>query len=282
MDTQQAQTGARVQEQSKGRRIAFRVVAILVALFILAQMVFGLLEIVFMWFPAETVADMFDEKASNIALHRTHFMAIGILAWGIVLSMLLQLRKPERRVAPMLLVVGAAIGGTIVFGLSGTLSEWLIEEILAVAIPVSLVVFLHPSRYELFTRPHFEQPLAWMAVLAAASWLVYIVDNAWTQFTNAAGDPHAEMEHWGIAALMGIVLSVAAFLGASDKTGWRFTGWYAALGSVIFGVHSLVFPGLASALPAIWAVAAILWGIVFAAMIVQKSRTDATTQTTAA
>ncbi len=108
-------------QPSKKRRIAFRVVATLVALFILAQQIFGLMELIFMWFPAETVAGMFEEEVSFIVLHRAHFMAIGIIAWAVVPSMLVQLRKPERRVAPMVLVVAIALGATIVYGLSGTL-----------------------------------------------------------------------------------------------------------------------------------------------------------------
>ncbi len=262
---------------SKKRRIAFGVVATLVALLILAQQVFGLMELVFMWLPAETVAEMFEEETSFIVLHRAHFMAVGIIAWAVVLSMLVQLRKPERRVAPMLLVVVTALGATIVYGLSGTLSEWLIEEIALVVVPVSLVVLLHPSRDRLFSKPAFDQPLAGFAALAAAPWLVYIVDNAWTQFTNAAGDPHAEMEHWATAALMGTVIVVGAFLGSSDHPGRGLTAAIAAGGSVVFGVHSLVFHGLASALPMFWAVLAILWGIGYGAMFIRRSRGVTTT-----
>lgn len=255
---------------SKRRRIAFGVVATLVALFILAQQIFGLMELVFMWFPAETVAEMFEEETSFIVLHRAHFMAIGVVAWAVVSSMLVQLRKPERRVAPMVLVVAIAIGATVVYGLSGTLNEWLIEEIAVVVVPISLVVFLHPSRDRLFSRPGFDRPLAGFAALAAAPWLVYIVDNAWTQVTNAAGDTHAEMEHWATAALMGIVIVVAAFLGSSDHPGRGLTAGIAVGGSVIFGVHSMVFPGLASSLPMFWAVLAILWGIGFGAMMIRR------------
>ncbi len=257
---------------SKKRRIAFGVVATLVALFILAQQIFGLMELVLMWLPAETVAEMFEEETSFIGLHRAHFMAIGIIAWAIVPSMLVQLRKPERRVAPMVLVMAIAFGATIVFGLSGNLSDWLVEEIALVVVPVSLVVMLHPSRGRLFSKPAFDRPLAGFAALAAAPWLVYIVDNAWTQYTNAAGDTHAEMEHWALAALMGIVIVVAAFLGSSDHPGRGLTAAIACGGSVVFGVHSLVFPGLASSLPMFWAVLAILWGIGYGAMFIRRSR----------
>lgn len=267
---------------SKRRRVTFRVVAAVVALWVLATNIFGLMEIIVMWLPTETVASMFEEETPFIDLHRAHFMAIGILAWAIVLSMLVQLRKPEHRVAPMLLLAAAALGATIVYGLSGTLSAWLIEEIAMVLVPIALVVLLHPSRDRLFSRPEFDRPLAGLALLAAVPWLVYIVDNAWTQFTNAAGDTHAEMEHWATAALMGIVIVAAAFLGSSDHPGRGLTAWIAVGGSVIFGVHSLVFPGLASSLPGIWAGAVILWGIGFGAMMIRRSRADATVAWTSA
>lgn len=263
-------------QPSTGRTIAFRVVAILVSLWLLAMNVFGLMEVVLMWLPAETLASMLDESASELSIHRAHFMAIGILSWAAVLSMLVQLRKPERRVAPMLLLVAIALGAAVVYGLSGTLNAWLIEEIAFLVAPVALVVLLHPSRAELLAKPSFRRPLAGAATLASVPWMVFIVENARSQFTNAAGDSHAAVEHWATAALMGVVIVAAAFLGSSDHSGWRLTGGLAVGGSVVFGVHSLVYAGLASALPAVWAVAAILWGIAFGAMLVRRARADAT------
>lgn len=262
----------KLDQPSRGRMITFRVVTALVALWLLALNLLGLMELVFEWLPEDTLASMFDEFD---AIHRTHYLAIGIISWALVLSILVQLRKPERRFAPMLLLAGAAIGGTIVYGLSGTLGEWLIEEIAMVLVPVALVLILHPYKDRLFSMPSFDRLMAGMAALAAIPWLVFIVDNAWNQFENLSGDPHAEMEHWATAALLGIVVGLAAFLGASGKTGWRLTGWIAAGGSVVFGAHALVFSGLPSSLSAFWAILAIVWGIAFAVMIVRRSRASA-------
>lgn len=258
--------------ESNPRRIAFQVVVTLVALLILALNVFALMELVLMWLPAETVADVFEEETSFITLHRTHFMAIGVLAWAVVASIIVQLRRPRRRVAPMLLLMTAAVGGAIVYGLSGTLGEWLVEELALVVVPISLVVVLHPRRDRLFIRPRFDRSMLALAGLAALPWAVYVVDNAWAQFVNLAGDTHAEMEHWATAALMGIVILVAGVLGSSNHSGWRLTGWIAAGGSAVFGLHSFVFPGGASALPTIWAVLAVAWGVAFGGMIVRRSR----------
>lgn len=267
----EALTGG-ADQASRGRMIAYRVVTALVALWLLALNLLALMELVLEWLPEDTLSSMFDDEFAVI--HRTHYMAIGIIAWALVISILVQLRKPERRIAPMLLVAGAAIGGTIVYGLSGTLGEWLTEEIAMVLVPVALVLILHPYKDRLFSVPSFDRLMAGMAALATIPWLVFIVDNAWNQFQNLSGDPHAEMEHWATAALLGIVISLAAFLGASDKPGWRLTGWIAAGGSAIFGVHALVFPDLPSALPPFWAVLAIVWGIAFAVMIVRRSGAD--------
>ena len=263
-------------QRSKGKRITSRVVITIVVLWFLVLNAFPLLELFLMWLPAETLADMFAEGDTSELIHRTHFMAVGVMGWALALSLVVQLRKPELRVAPMMLVVAGAIGGTIVFALSGTFGEWLLEEIALVLIPVGLVVLVHPARDQLFTKPRFDRTMGGMAALAAAPWLVYIAHNAWSQLQNAPGDPHADPEHWAIAALMGIFIGVAALLGSTDKPGWRITAWIAVGGSVIFGVHSLLFPGLASALPAPWAGAAILWGIGFGALIIRRSRDRAT------
>lgn len=264
------------ENPSTGRRVAFRVVLALVSLLLLAALAFGLLELVLMWLPAESLAGMFDEEASDLTLHRTHFLAIGVNAWAMVLALSVQWRKPERRIAPMLLLIAAAIGGTIVYGLSGTLSEWLVEEIATIAIPIALLAVLHPGRDRLFQRPDFDRPMLGLSALAGFPWLVYIVDNARTQFVDLAGDPHAEPEHWATAALMGILLAVAAFLGSSTHPGWRLTGWIASGGTFVFAAHSLVFPGLASALPGFWAIAAVVWSVAFAVALVRRPASEAT------
>lgn len=263
---------ANAEQPSKARRITFRIAATIVALWLLTIGAFGLIELVAMWLPGETILEIVDGDPPNALIHRTHFLAIGIVAWTVVPSILVQLRRPERRVAPMLLLAVWALGSLLVYGLSGTVNEWLIEEVVFVAIPVGLVMWLHPKRDEFFERPVFDRPMAYLAGAAAIPWLVYAVDNAGLQLNNVAGDPHAAMEHWATAALMGIIISAAAFLGSSDHTGWRLPAWIAGGASVIFGVHSLVFPGLASALPTSWAIAAIVWGFVFGGAVLRRSR----------
>lgn len=252
---------------SRARRIAFRVLAILTSLLLLLYFVFALTEVVLMWLPDETLSSMLDEDFAEIAPHRSHFMSVGIVAWAAVLGLLVQLRRPERRVAPLLQLLVVVVSGAVVYGLSGTAGEWLVEEGTILA-PVLLLVFLHPRARQLLRRPGFDRPLAGLATVAAVPWAVYLVVNARLQLLDAAGDPHADMEHWATAALMAIVIVACAFLGASDHAGWRLPAWTAAAAATIFGAHSLVFPGLASGLSTFWAVAAIAWGVAFGARVV--------------
>lgn len=263
---QEGLTGT-TEPPSKARRVAFRVLAVFTSLWLLALSIFGLLELVLMWLPLETISSIVGEDFSEDAVHRTHFISVGIVAWTAVLAILVQLRKPERRVAPMLQLMAIAVGAAVLFALSGTLGDWLLQEA-TILVPALLLAWLHPSRHELFTKPAFDRSMAGLAALATVPWAWYIVDNARLQLISA--DSHAEMEHWATAALMAIVLSVCAFLGSSDHAGWRLPAWIAAGASVIFGVHSLVFPGLPSALPAAWAGAAILWGVAYGVGIIRR------------
>jgi len=263
------------QGPSKGRRIVFRVLAAVTALWLLAAHVFGLLELVLMWLPDQTLSAMFEEDVPNIAAHRTHFVSVGILAWAVVLAIAAQLRRPERRVAQMLQLLAITIGAAVVYALSGTAGEWLVEEG-TLLLPVALLVLLHPRARDFWRKPGFDHLLARLAAVAAIPWAVFIVVNGRQQLLNVAGDSHAEMEHWATAALMGIVIVVSAFLGSSDHDGWRLPAWVAAAASVVYGVHSLVFPGLASALALVWAVAAIAWGVAFVAAVVRRSRATKT------
>lgn len=110
------------------------------------------------------------------------------------------------------------------------------------------------------------------AVVGAIPWAVYALAQARLQLANAPSDPHAGLEHWGMSFLMAAGIMICAMVGASDHDGWQLPAWTAALVSILFGVHSLVFPGLASGLPTPWASAAVVWGVVYAAALVRRSR----------
>ena len=266
---------AEVQEEggSRARRIAFRVLAVLTSLLVVTLMIFAVTEVVFMWLPWDTLMSLIDDLPAADEIHRGHMNIAGIIAWALVLGVVVQLRKPERRVAPMLQAVGIVVAGAVVYGLSGTLGEWLAEEVILL-VPVLLLAVLHPRARDLVRCPRTDRTMGALVGVAAVPWLVFAVDHALLQWRNAAGDPHAGMEHWATAALLAVVILWCGLLGSSDHPGWRLPAWIAALASIEYGVHSMVFPDVASAAATLWAVGAMLWGAGFAVATVGRSRRD--------
>lgn len=259
---------------SRGHRITFRIFSGMTALFMLAVFVFGLLELVIMWLPDETLLSMGrDDEAypGGLLVHRSHFMAIGLVAWTVVPAVLVQVRKPWRRVAPMVVAVVMGLAGLVAFGLDGTLMAWVTEDLLLI-LPIFVLAALHPRVRDLFRRPNFHPEMIRWGVIGAVPWAVYALMQAQLQFRPAPGDVHAGIEHWGTAFLMAVAVISCAVTGASDHDGWRLPAWTAALASVLFGAHSLVFPGLASGLPLVAAVGAVAWGVVYAVALVRRSR----------
>lgn len=253
------------------RRIVFRVVAWVTSLEVVVLFSFGLMEVVFMWLPDAAVVSVFDDVTAADLVHRGHFNSVGIVSWALVLAVLVQLRKPHERVAAMLLAVAVVLAGTVVYGLSGSVGDWLLEEI-ALLVPVLLLASLHPRAGELIRRPRLDRNMVGLVAAAVVPWSVFAFTQAQLQWRNVAGDPHAEMEHWATSALMAIVIVLAGLIGSTDHAGWRLPAWVAALASIDYGLHSLVFPDVASAASTMWAVAAIVWGCVYAVAFVRRSR----------
>ncbi len=141
---------------SRARRIAFRVLAVLTSLLVSIFMIFAVTEVVFMWLPWETLMSLIDDLPAADEIHRGHMNIAGIIAWALVLGVVVQLRKPERRVAPMLQAVGIVVAGAVVYGLSGTLGEWLVEEV-TLLVPVLLLALLHPRAQDLVRCPRTDR-----------------------------------------------------------------------------------------------------------------------------
>lgn len=256
---------------SKTRRVAFRVLAALTALWVLAMSIFALMEIVLMWLPGNTLLSMIDDLTPADLAHRAHYMNAGVIAWAVVLGVCVQLRRPARREAPMLHALAIGLGASVLFALSGSLADWLLEEA-TLLVPLLLLGFLHPRARQLIRMPRWDRDMTVLAAVAAVPWLIFAFTQAQLQWRNVAGDVHAEVEHWAAAALMALVVVACAVIGSTTRSGWRLTAWIAALASVNYGLHSLVFAEQASTASTPWAIAVIAWGVVYAASIIRRSR----------
>lgn len=256
---------------SRTRRIAFHIVSWLMALGVLVLFIFGLMELVLMWLPDQALMSMIDDLTAADLQDRGHFNSIGIVAWAFVPAVVVQVRRPQRRVAAMLLAVAVVVVAAVVYGLSGSLRDWLIEDV-GLLVPVLLLAVLHPRAAELVRRPRWDATMGGLVALAVVPWLVYAFGQAQLQWRNAAGDTHAGLEHWAVSALMAVTIVLAGLIGATDHAGWRLPAWFAALASMEYGFHSLVFPDVPSNAPTLWAVTLVAWGGAYAAAIIRRSR----------
>lgn len=116
--------------------------------------------------------------------------------------------------------------------------------------------------------------MATLAVLAAVPWLALAAVQTLHQWRNGTGDIHAEPEHWAAVGVMALAIAAAGLIGSSDRAGWRLPAWFAVVGSLAYGAHSLAFPSATSAASTVWAIAIILWGIAYGVSIVRRRRRE--------
>lgn len=253
--------------RSKVRNVAFKGLVILFSLVLIAG--FNLLFVLFAvtWLPDATYLAILDEGPAQLA-HRVHASILPLVVWIILIGVVVQLRRPEDRLAPLLMALVVPIIGNLVDVTIG------LFEFGASQIPVIFVVLialLHPRARELVRIPRLNGLMAGLTAAAAAAWIPFAYGQAQLQLLAVPGDPHAEMEHWKLMAQFALILVVWALIGASDYRGWRITAWVAGLGSAWYGLQSLLFPSAsAAALP--WAIAAVGWGIAYIFVAERRAR----------
>lgn len=252
------------------RAIAFKVVVVLSALFILAGFNLVFLMIVVSWLPAEMYLGIIGDPAVELLPHRMHDSINPVLAWSLLIGIVVQLRRPVQRQAPLLMVAAFPIVLTIVEVATGTFS---FMENLPPYVIFSLLVLLHPRTRDLIRFQRMDRVMTALTVGAAAAWLPFAYAQMELQALGIAGDPHALKDHWSRMAIFAGLIVVWAFLGSSDRPGWRITAWVTGLASAWYGLQSIVFGGAsAAALP--WAIGAVVWGAAFIAAAERRARSS--------
>lgn len=255
----------------KVKRGVFFGVSGLTGAWLLVMLGFGLAFPVLAWFPDDTLFSLMDDVDPAALTHRLHELTVGVFSWALVLGVILQLHKPEKKVAPLLAALAVPVVLSTVEILNG---NFVIADTLLLLVPILAVGLLHPTRRDLVRVGRFEPTLAGLTAIAAVPWVVFALGQTRLQRVDVSGDVHAEAGHWGLMAGFGILVLVWGLIGASDRTGWRIAGFLAALSSVLYGFHSLLFPEVASAASTVWAIAAVLWGVVFGAAVWRRSGVD--------
>lgn len=254
---------------SKLKRGVFFGVTGLTGALLVAMLGLGLAFPLLAWFPADTLFSLMDDIDPAALTHRLHELTVGVFSWAVVLGMVLQLHKPERKVAPLLAALAVPVVLSVVEIFNG---NFVLADTLPLLVPILAVGVLHPTRRELARVGRFDPTLAGLTALASVPWVVFALGQTRLQRVGVTGDVHAEAGHWGLMAAFGILVLVWGLIGASDRPGWRITGFMAALSSMLFGLHSLLFSEAASSASPGWAIAAIIWGAVYGGAASRRER----------
>lgn len=254
---------------SKVRRRTFYGMAGLTTALLIVMLGFGLSFPVLAWLPDSTLFALMDDIEPDALAHRLHELVVGVFSWVLLLSVALQFRKPERKVAPLLQGLSIPVVLSVVEMVNG---NFVLVETLPLLLPLLVLAVLHPAAGELIRPGRFDARLAGLTALAAVPWALFAVGQAGLQQLNITGDTHAEAGHWGLVSGFAVLLVVWGLIGASDRPGWRITALITAVSSVFYGAHSLLFPESASAAPIGWATAVIAWGAVYGVAAWRRER----------
>lgn len=258
-------TGAKV------KRGVFFAIAGATGVFMIAVLGFGLAFPVLAWFPDGLVLALFSDVEPDALAHRLHELTIGLFSWVLLLGVVLQLHRPEQRVAPLLGAVAIPVVLSVLEIVNG---NFVLVDTAPLLFPLLLIGLLHPGKKGLVRPGRFHRVLAVLTAVAAVPWVVFAVGQAGLQQLSVAGDAHAEAGHWGLMAGFAILVLMWGLIGASNLPGRRITGFVAALASLCYGLHSLIFPDGASAAGVGWAIAAIAWGAAYGATTWRREGVD--------
>jgi hypothetical protein len=84
------------------RRIAFRVAIAAASLFVLVALLFACPLIAVNWFPNDVLLAVRTDLVAGDEVHRLHSLALGVIAWGMLVGIVLQAHRPERKISALL------------------------------------------------------------------------------------------------------------------------------------------------------------------------------------
>ena len=196
-------------------------------------------------------------------IHRLHNIGFGSIT-GIVVTtaFFVQLRNPERRIAPLQQVFAVAAAVVVASALAQDFVELSLAAILAVA--GGVVTALHPARVRFLRVSRGVSPVLGVLTVAAAVPLVgYALGQASLQRNGVAGDPDVDMHHYTGMAVMAVALVLCGAVASLRTGGYRVAAWTTGLAAIVFGIASAVYRHAASSPARRWGAAAVIGGIVF-------------------
>jgi len=196
-------------------------------------------------------------------MHRVHDVAWGDFAVILVCgSAIAQLWTPERRPAAMQqLVVCLAVGG-LSMAASGALELSHLIRGAVLAVPVAVMVALHPVRRDVLRVGRVSPILTLFAIVAAVPLALFAQQQIRIQRVDTVS-PHGIAFHWGTMATLALAIAATMLVASTRTPGWRLSAWCSALALAVFGVASAIYPGYPSSVGRPWGTCAIALAIAF-------------------
>jgi hypothetical protein len=196
--------------------------------------------------------------------HRVHDLTFSFIFGTAVVGMLAQLRRPSENVAAQLMALVPWVALGLASALSVTWIRFAPAPILAAL--TLLAIILHPTGgnfFRSFSMSRLNRVMLGLVIMAAAPLVAFAATNIRLQAT--APNDHAALGHYGFMAAFSFTVIGVGLVASLRPDGWRLTAWVAGFLPALLGLTSLVFPDVDSNLGLGWAIAAIVWGVVFVA-----------------
>lgn len=264
-----ATRGDREPRGGRARRVAFTVILALTIAVLLLLFLPSLPLIATNWLPAEAWLAVRADRVAGDQVHRLHSMALAILSWGMLTGIALQVHRPRRKVAALLVAVAVPIAIAVAEALAGSYTVAGTGPFFALFL---LVCALHPAARELVRLPRLDRTMTILVLVAGAPWLAYALDVA--QTVGAMDTPH-EVDHLEFMMALALLAPQWGLIAATDKSGWRIAVGAVLVLTACVALQSLIFPATLSGLSPIWAWAALAWCLAFGAAAWRRWRAAA-------
>lgn len=201
--------------------------------------------------------------------------------WGLLFTVLvsvplvvLAFRPGKPALLLQLTLAGVAVG------LTSLASLYLLQLIPAIALVLNAAFAADLSRGYVkppagWSRPTYDVPLAFMAVVAAPGCLLYAVDMV--QALHERRPPVSitmGLDHWPMQAALAVaVVLIAGAVAVGTSHGWAGTlvsAWTVAATATWLGALSVVYPDHAGSLGTVGGALAVAWGLSFGVLAVLR------------
>lgn len=260
------QARASVSRGGKVRRIAFRVTIAAASLFVLVALLFAYPLLVVNWFPHDVLMAVRTDLVAGDEVHRLHSLALGVIAWGMLVGIVLQAHRPERKISALLASLAVPIAIAVSEMMAGTYTVGGTAPFLVL---ILIAVVLHPAARDILRLPRWNLPMLGLAAVAALPWIMHAA-----RIGEAAHsvEPGFEVDHLTFTSALALLAVLWGIIGASKRAGWQYAAGASMVATASIGLQSVLFPDVLSGLSLPWAVSALIWCVAYGSAVILRTR----------